>query len=73
MKRSLKWHYQDKFKTYEKFKKFLYEVYKLIYLLLAEIIPFISVLYQSFTTMAQAITLQRLIDLNYLHKDNSID
>lgn len=73
MKRSLKWHYQDKSKTYEKFKKFLYEVYKLIYLLLAEIIPFISVLYQSFTTMAQAITLQRLIDLNYLHKDNPID
>lgn len=73
MKRSLKWHYQDKFKTSEKFKKFLYEVYKLIYLLLVEIIPFISVLYQSFTTMAQAITLQRLIDLNYLHKDNPID
>lgn len=73
MKRSLKWHYQDKFKTYEKFKKLLYEVHKLIHLLLAEIIPFVSVLYQSFKKMAQAITLQRLIDLNYLHKDNSID
>lgn len=57
---SLKCCYQDKLKTYEKFKEFLYEEYELIYLLLAEIIPFGSFFYLSLKKMDHAITLQKL-------------
>lgn len=64
---SLKCCYQDKLKTFEKFKEFLYEEYELIYLLLAEIISFGSFFYQSLKKNGSCNNVTEVkYDLNYL-------